>query len=103
VLETADAEVESDVEEEPEFGKRRGPGRPRKNPLPKRRLKVMPATNGDQLVLIGVLKQSSDANLEFSGIWSLPEHNGDTFSFFSTQGGIAKPGVISLSGHWTFT
>lgn len=73
---------------EDDIPKKRGPGRPRKIPLPERKPKVMPSTSGNQLVLRGPLKRIVAHNEifhSFTGSWELSSKQPQEFKYLKTD------------------
>ena len=84
-------------------GEKRGPGRPRKFQIPERKPKVMPSTNGDELVFIGILKKIetiTEILYSFTGDWQLPNNQNGAFKFlkYSSQ----DPSGV-YSGFWEYS
>ncbi|CAG9327059.1 unnamed protein product [Blepharisma stoltei] len=87
---------------EDDMPRKRGPGRPRKIPLPERKPKVMPETSGNDLKLEGVIKYVSTANEtvhSFSGFWQVKDKTPQEFRYLKTQPG-GPSGLYS--GYWRF-
>lgn len=87
--------------EDDDLPKKRGPGRPRKNPLPETKPKVMPETNGNDLIFSGKLKKISTVGevfYNFTGKWELGEKVSQNFSFLKKQEGLS--GVYK--GSWQY-
>jgi hypothetical protein len=87
--------------EEDDIPKKRGPGRPRKNPLPETKPKIMPETNGNKLIFTGKLKKIAtidDVFYNFIGKWELDEKHSSNFSFIKKKEG--ESGVYH--GSWQF-
>mmetsp|Transcript_16906 Transcript_16906/g.30269 ORF Transcript_16906/g.30269 Transcript_16906/m.30269 type:complete len:559 (-) Transcript_16906:15854-17530(-) len=87
---------------EDDLPKKRGPGRPRKIPLPERKPKVMPSTSGNQLILRGTLKRISAHNEvfhSFTGNWELSSKQPQEYRYLKTDSdsidGIYK-------GYWMY-
>lgn len=73
---------------EDDIPRKRGPGRPRKIPLPERRPKIMPETSGNDLKLVGQLKAVTTGNEvihSFIGNWDLKDQIPQEFRFIKTQ------------------
>lgn len=89
----------SPVEEE-DIPRKRGPGRPRKNPLPERKPKIMPETSGNSLKFIGKLKKITTTEIfyNFTGKWEVDDKNSQNFSFLKKDQG--ESGVYI--GTWQF-
>jgi hypothetical protein len=87
---------------EDDFPRKRGPGRPRKIPLPERKPKIMPETSGNQIVLEGKLKRittHSEILYTFSGYWNLPGKPSQDFKFLHSDSG--SPGGV-YTGFWQY-
>ena len=87
--------------EDDDIPRKRGPGRPRKNPLPERKPKIMPETTGNDLILSGKLKKitaTGDIFYNFTGKWELDETNSQNFSFLKKNEG--ESGIYV--GSWQF-
>ena len=84
-----------------EIPKKRGPGRPRKNPLPETKPKIMPDTNGNKLIFKGKLKKIvtiGEVFYNFTGKWELDEKHLSNFSYLKKNEG--ESGVYK--GSWQF-
>ena len=87
--------------EDDDIPRKRGPGRPRKNPLPERKPKIMPETTGNDLVLTGKLKKitaTGEVFYNFTGKWELDEKSPQSFSFLKKHEGESGLYV----GSWQF-
>ena len=87
--------------EDDDIPRKRGPGRPRKNPLPETKPKVMPETTGNDLIMRGKLKKitaTGEVFYNFTGKWELDEKNSQSFSFLKKNEGEA--GIYI--GTWQF-
>ena len=87
--------------EEDDIPKKRGPGRPRKNPLPETKPKIMPDTNGNKLIFNGKLKKIvtfGEVFYNFTGKWELDEKHSSNFSYLKKDEGVS--GVYK--GSWQF-
>ena len=87
--------------EDDDLPKKRGPGRPRKNPLPETKPKIMPETNGNDLIFSGKLKRIvtvGEVFYNFTGKWELGEKVSQNFSFLKKQDG--ESGVYK--GSWQY-
>ena len=74
---------------EDDVPRKRGPGRPRKVPLPERKPKVMPSTSGDELQLTGTIKKisaSEEVLHSFKGTWQLSDKQPKDFKFLKSDG-----------------
>jgi len=75
--------------QEDDVPRKRGPGRPRKIPLPERKPKIMPTTSGDDLVLSGTIKKisaSEEILHSFRGDWQLVDKQPKDFKFLKSDG-----------------
>jgi hypothetical protein len=73
---------------EDDIPRKRGPGRPRKIPLPERKPKVMPSTSGNQLWLRGTLKRimaHSEIFHSFTGSWELSTKQPQEFRYLKAD------------------
>jgi hypothetical protein len=87
--------------EEDDIPKKRGPGRPRKNPLPETKPKIMPDTNGNKLIFNGKLKKIvtiGEVFYNFTGKWELDEKHSSNFSYLKKDEDMS--GVYK--GSWQF-
>ena len=75
--------------QEDDVPRKRGPGRPRKVPLPERKPKIMPNTSGDDLVLTGTIRKisaSEEVLHSFKGEWQLVDKQPKDFKFLKSEG-----------------
>lgn len=87
--------------EDDDLPRKRGPGRPRKNPLPERKPKIMPETTGNDLILVGKVKKitaTGEIFYNFTGKWELDDSNTQTFSFLKKCEGVSGLYI----GSWQF-
>jgi hypothetical protein len=90
----------SPVEDE-DIPRKRGPGRPRKNPLPERKPRSIPETTGNSLLMTGKLKKitvTGDVFYNYTGKWELDEKNSQNFSFLKKNEGLSGLYI----GSWQF-